>query len=140
MPRTRDTGYISAYPVIAAYTEAVYGEATGGTSSSITVGGINYTLLTFTSDSNLVVSKAGLFDVCAVGGGGSGGSSRWSANLAVGGGGAGGVAVGTIYLAAATHTIDIGAGGAGGLDSRGGDVGFATKNCCFTLLDSPGIM
>ena len=40
-----------------------YGVATGGTSSSITVSGVNYTMLKFTTDSNLVVSKAGLFDV-----------------------------------------------------------------------------
>jgi hypothetical protein len=42
---------------------ASYGTATGGSSSSITVGADNYTLLTFTSDDNLVVSTAGLFDV-----------------------------------------------------------------------------
>jgi len=52
---------------------ANYGAATGGTSSSITVGGIAYTLLTFTTDANLVVSKTGLFDVLLVGGGGGGG-------------------------------------------------------------------
>jgi hypothetical protein len=40
-----------------------YGTATGGSSSSITVGGQNYTLLTFTSSSTLTVTKAGLFDV-----------------------------------------------------------------------------
>ncbi len=49
-----------------------YGTATGGTSSSITVGGIAYTLLDFQSDSNLVVTKAGLFDVVLIGGGGAG--------------------------------------------------------------------
>ena len=36
-----------------------YGIATGGSSSSITVGGIAYTLLTFTSDTNLVLSLSG---------------------------------------------------------------------------------
>jgi hypothetical protein len=44
---------------------ASYGTATGGSSSSITVGGQNYTLLTFTSDATLTVTKAGLFDVAA---------------------------------------------------------------------------
>ncbi len=67
MPRTRDTGYISAYPVIVAYAE-VYGVATGGTSSSITVGGVNYTLLTFTASGTLTVATAGLFDVLIFGG------------------------------------------------------------------------
>ena len=50
-----------------------YGTATGGTSSSITVGGKNYTLLTFTSSGTLTVTKAGLFDVLVVAGGGGGG-------------------------------------------------------------------
>jgi hypothetical protein len=40
-----------------------YGVATGGSSSSITVSLENYTLLSFTSDNNLVVTAAGLFDV-----------------------------------------------------------------------------
>lgn len=83
-----------------------YGIATGGTSSSITVGGINYTLLTFTSDGTLTVATAGLFDIGAVGGGGGAGTTG-------GGGGGGQVILGaTIYLTAGTHTIDIGAGGA----------------------------
>ena len=69
MARTRDTGYISAYPVIVGYANG-YGTATGGTSSSITVGGVNYTLLTFTSDGTLTVTGAGLFDVYMVSGGG----------------------------------------------------------------------
>ena len=91
---------------------ANYGTATGGSSSSITVGGINYTLLTFTSDSNLVVSKAGLFDVLLVAGGGSGGTN-FDEGSPTGGGGGGGVRETTIYLAAATYAIDVGAGAAG---------------------------
>ena len=91
---------------------AIYGTATGGSSSSITVGGINYTLLTFTTDANLVVSKSGLFDVLLVGGGGGGGSGTTGG----GGGGGGGVigiqATQTIYLTAATYAVDVGAGGA----------------------------
>ena len=95
---------------------ASYGTATGGTSASITVGGIGYTLLTFTSDDNLVVSKAGLFDYYMVGGGAGGGfGGNINMNSAGGGGGgAGGLAVGTIYLDATTYAVDIGAGGSGG--------------------------
>ena len=85
-----------------------YGTATGGSSSSITVDGVPYTMLTFTSDSNLVVSKAGLFDVFAVAGGGGGGTQ--------GAGGAGGVLQQTVYLTAGTATVDIGAGGVQGLN------------------------
>jgi hypothetical protein len=90
-----------------------YGTATGGSSSSITVGGLNYTLLSFTTDANLVVSKAGLFDVLMFGGGAGGGSSTGS-GVAGGGGGAGAFTQSTVYLDAATYAIDIGAGGTGG--------------------------
>jgi hypothetical protein len=86
---------------------ASYGVATGGTSSSITVSGVNYTLLRFTTDSSLVVSRAGLFDALLVGGG----SGGWYGTVAGGGGAAGGLLQQTIYLTAATYTVDIGAGG-----------------------------
>lgn len=108
----RDLGYVSGYTTVQAFTEVPYGVATGGTSSSITVSSQAYTLLTFTSDANLVVSKSGLFDVLLVGGGGGGGSGTTGG----GGGGGGGVigiqATQTIYLTAATYAVDIGAGGA----------------------------
>jgi len=91
---------------------ANYGTATGGTSSSITVSSQNYTLLTFTTDGNLVVSTAGLFDVLLFGGGGGGGSTA-DADVSGGGGGAGGFVQSTVYLAAATYAVDIGAGGVG---------------------------
>lgn len=95
-----------------------YGTATGGSSSSITVSGINYTLLSFTTDDNLVVSKAGLFDCLTIGGGGAG-----SSGTADGGGGAGGVQETTIYLAAATYAVDVGAGGAIGKDGFASIIG-----------------
>jgi hypothetical protein len=84
-----------------------YGAATGGTSSSITVSSVNYTLLTFTSDSTLTVTKAGLFDVLLFGGAGGGG--YWGTGG--GGGGSGGITQQTVYLSA-NQTVDIGAGGA----------------------------
>jgi len=112
-----------------------YGTATGGASSSITVSGQNYTLLTFTTDTNLVVSKTGLFDYVMFAGGG-GGAASVSTTESGGGGGAGGYGTGTIYLTAATYAVDIGAGGAsmthgassnigglGGLSVVGGGVG-----------------
>ena len=95
-----------------------YGVATGGTSSSITVSSVNYTLLTFTSDGNLVVVIGGLFDVLAFGGGGGGGGTVGSSYGGVsysnggGGGGAGGRVQTTLYLAAGTYTVTVGAGGA----------------------------
>ena len=92
-----------------------YGVASGTAASStaITVSSVNYTLLTFTADSNLVVSKAGLFDVLMFGGGASGGyQSNTASTGASGGGGAGGMVSATVYLSAATYAIKIGAGGA----------------------------
>ena len=86
-----------------------YGAATGGSSSSITVGGINYTLLTFTSTGTLTVTKAGFFDFCAVGGGG--GNASYNNNQAGGGGGSGCLQIASIYLDA-NQTITIGAGSA----------------------------
>jgi hypothetical protein len=96
-----------------------YGIATGGSSSSITVSSTAYTLLTFSTDANLVVSTGGLFDVMMFAGGGGGGSgiagSFGGVNTfhAGGGGGAGGRVQTTLYLAAATYAVSIGAGGAG---------------------------
>jgi hypothetical protein len=96
-----------------------YGEATGGASTAtISVGGENFRLLTFTSDDNLVVSTAGLFDVLLIGGGGAGGSS----SAYPGGGGGGGQVLGnspiqTVYLPAATYAVDVAAGGTAGDDT-----------------------
>lgn len=104
-----------------------YGSATGGSSSSITVGGINYTLLTFTSDGTLTVNKAGYFDLLLVGGGGSGGGGAPSGNSA-GGGGGGGDVVGLdvlcrVYLDATTYSVDVGAGGAANFTGGGSGSG-----------------
>lgn len=88
---------------------SAYGTATGGSSSSITVGGVNYTLLTFTSTGTLTVTKAGFFDYCLIGGGS--GTSYFAGGVRPSGGGGGGaVSVGSIYLSA-NQTVTIGAGG-----------------------------
>ena len=107
--RTRDTGYISAYPVIAAYTTPNYGRATGGIGAptAVTISSVNYEYLTFTSTGTLTVTTAGWFDYLAVGGGGG------NNNYASGGGGGGGsgcLEIGSIYLDT-NQTITIGAGG-----------------------------
>ena len=85
-----------------------YGVATGGTTLSNPPTG--YTVLSFTSDSDLTVTTAGLFDVMLIGGG-AGGGGFTDGYVNKGGGGAGGIARATIYLAATTHAVDIGAGG-----------------------------
>jgi len=113
MPNRRELGYVSAGSTSTIVATTGYGVATGGTSSSITVSGENYTLLSFTSDSNLVVSDAGLFDVVLIGGGGAGGSSTDPTTQGGGGGGGGTIGINTtqtVYLPAATYAVDVGAG------------------------------
>ena len=88
-----------------------YGVASGtaAASTAITVAGTAYTLLTFTADSTLSVTKAGLFDVLVVGAGGAGG--QVSSALYPTGGGGGGQALQTTIYASANQTVTIGAGG-----------------------------
>jgi len=87
-----------------------YGVATGGASTAITVNGESYTLLTFTTDGTLTVTKAGLFDCIILAGGASGGNA--GANRNAGGGGAGGLIEQTIYLPVSTPAVVVGVGGA----------------------------
>jgi hypothetical protein len=114
----RQLGYVSSLTTQTSFITGVYGVATGGTSDARTIGGVDYTVLTFSSDDDLVVTQAGVFDVLLIGGGGGGaGSTSDSGNNAGGGGGAGAL-IGfaettTVYLEAATYAIDVGAGGAG---------------------------
>jgi hypothetical protein len=63
MPNRRELGYVSAGSTSTIVATTGYGVATGGTSSSPNISGQDYTVLTFSSDDNLVVSSAGLFDV-----------------------------------------------------------------------------
>ena len=88
--------------------------ATGGTITTYTGDGTNgtngtvYKVHTFTSSGNFVTSASKSFDYIVVAGGGSGGPRH------SGGGGAGGYIAQTgVTIAAGTHAIVIGAGGAG---------------------------
>ena len=107
-----------------------YGTASGGSSSSITVGGVNYTLLTFTTDGTLTVSKSGLFDVLLVGGGGGGGTRITDASG--GGGGAGQLIQQQIYLTVGTYTADVGAGGANRTNGLASQIGTALNGVSAT--------
>ena len=100
---------------------ATYGAATGGdVSSSITVGGINYTLLTFNNTGTLTVTKAGLFDLFLVGGGGAGKSG-----VTFGGGGGAGQVLETTAYFSANQTITIAAASATDVDGVATYVGTA---------------
>jgi hypothetical protein len=112
MTDRRQLGYVSATTNTFSIVQApiVYGVATGGTSSNITVDGLPHRMLTFTGSGTLTVSTAGFFD-CTIIGGGAAGKSSINGN---GGGGGGGGAIVTSILAyfeAGTHTVAIGAGG-----------------------------
>jgi hypothetical protein len=92
-----------------------YGVATGGSSASATISSIDYTILTFTSNSDLTVSTGGWFDFVFVGAGGAGGPGNntavWSyGNLAGCGGGGGEIRFVSRYVPAGTYGIVIGAG------------------------------
>jgi hypothetical protein len=94
-----------------------YGVFTGGqsTATGVSINGSTYTVLTFTSDSNLVCTTAGLLDVLIFGGGGGGNNATTAeGNRGGGGGGAGGHVQATLFISAGTASVDIGAGGAGG--------------------------
>ena len=89
-------------------------EATGGTVTNITVGGLLYRVHTFNAGtSTFAVQNSGEVDyLCIAGGGGGGGVS----NQTSGGGGAGGYLTGTTNVTIANnYTVVVGSGGAGGL-------------------------
>jgi len=86
-----------------------YGAATGGT--GVVDGPTGYKITSFTSSGTLTVTKAGLFDVLAFGGGSGGGT--YTGNTGSSGGGSGGILLDTIYLTANTAVV-VGAGGAAG--------------------------
>jgi hypothetical protein len=89
-----------------------FGVATGGSSSSITVGGIAYTLLVFTGSTTLTVSKEGNFDATIIGGGNAGTQNGPYAGNGGGGGGGGALVLSTsIYLPVGTYSVGIGGGG-----------------------------
>lgn len=102
-----------------------YGSATGGTALATPPTG--YAGLAFTADGTLTVTKAGLFDVLMFGGGGGGGGHLSTTNRGGGGGGAGAKIQTTIYLAATTYSLVVGAGGAGGSNGTSGFQGLSSK-------------
>lgn len=120
--RTRPGQAISNFGRRPAAGGATYGTATGGSSSSITVSGQNYTLLTFTSSGTLTVTKAGLFDLLILGGGGGTGSGGGHPSLSAGGGGGGGRVEVTTYFDA-NQTVTVGAGGGAGSGGSASMVG-----------------
>lgn len=92
---------------------------TGGTVSSLTLNGIDYTIHAFTATgtSQITVTRRGKVDYLVVGGGGGSGCR--------GGGGAGGLVTGSAFIHEGTYDIYVGSGGAGtsANDTDNGDNG-----------------
>ena len=102
-----------------------YGVATGGTALATPPSG--YAGMTFTADGTLTVTTAGLFDVLMFSGGGGGSGNQNFGNRSGGGGGGGGKIQSTIYLAATTYAVTVGAGGAGSAPLTNGVHGFSSQ-------------
>ena len=79
LPEQRNAKLANLWPVIA---DGMV--ASGGTTSDINVGGLNYRVHTFNSSGTFTVSVGGLIEYLIIGGGGGGGARLG------GGGGAGG--------------------------------------------------
>ena len=122
---------------LAAAAWPLYNDATGGTITTFTSGGLNYKRHTFTcagSKTFTVISNINPFTVLVLGAGG-GGSAGYIASIGVAGsaGGGGGAFEGAVMLAVGDNTGTVGAGGTGGLyatprgGNRGGSTTFASK-------------
>lgn len=114
---------------------SIYATASGGTTSTITAGGVSYKLHTFTSSGTLTISTSGIVDILAIGAGGGSTGAPYSDITAGGGGG------GEIYLAekmplsAGTYSIVIGAGVSGG---DGGRTYIISDSFGFGILGAQG--
>jgi hypothetical protein len=102
-------------------------EASGGTITSYSSGGVNYMVHTFTTSGTFTPAIAGDVDILVVAGGGGGGYDVG------GGGGAGGMGVwADKSLTAIAYTVTVGAGGATG-DSAG-QTGYSGGDSSFGSL------
>ena len=98
-----------------------YSAPTGGTITTYSSGGSDYTVHSFLSNGSFVLGGSGTADVLLIAGGGGGGSGQGSSNGG-GGGGAGGYLESTSdSLNSGTYTITVGAGGSGGAAVSGSD-------------------
>lgn len=110
-------------------------QATGGTTTTVTVSGLAYTLHTFTTTGATTFTVAYPINVeyLVVAGGGGGGVGR------AGGGGGGGFVEGAMSLSPGTYTITVGTGGTAGLnDSQGGNGGASSIAALVTTVGGGG--
>ena len=110
---------------------------TGGTVTSYSSGGTDYTVNSFTASGTFVIPKDGTVDYFMIAGGGGGGGAQgtWTA---AGGGGAGGYLTGaasSVLLSNSPFTVTVGNGGAAG---SGFASGFAGQDTTFNSLTAVG--
>jgi hypothetical protein len=118
----------------AGYIQATVASTTGSpaTGSFTDVNGLTWDYYDFTGDGSITISAAGYADCLVIGGGGGGAQDTSEGRVARAGGGAGAVRFGLQFLPAATHTITVGAGGAGQVTTGTSDV-FADPGGTTTL-------
>jgi hypothetical protein len=124
--------------------------ATGGTITEIEVSGVTYKVHTFstTGTTDFIVSDIGsnVGVEYLIVGGGAGGAAGFGNGNGTGGGGAGGVLTNisssTLELSTDTYSVIVGAGGAGGTQNRGtnlgGESGYVGESSSFALMTAVG--
>lgn len=109
---------------------------TNVSTGTLTESGKNYKYVRFTSNSSLVIDKAGIMEVLLVGGGGGGWSDQNPTSKY--GGGGGGVYIGSIFIPIGTYSIIIGSGGSSTPESGGYGGVDGYPSYIGTLVSAPG--
>jgi hypothetical protein len=127
------TGYVEYWdPTSSSWIGIGAFAASGGATSTYTIGPTTYKVHTFlSSDALSVFSGSKLVDYMIIGGGGGGGTLG-------GGGGAGGYLSGSITLSPGTYSVVIGGGANGGAPGTAGGTGGSTTAFSLTALGGGG--
>lgn len=113
--------------------------ATGGTTNSYTVGGVDYISHTFLSSGTFTLNQNKTVDYMIVAGGGSGGSHNITSSTGAGGGGAGGFRTFTnVSLTAGSFTATVGTGGTAGVSVLNGAMHTSGTDSTFNSHTSTG--
>jgi hypothetical protein len=111
-PRTSGTKTVNSFGRASAY-PATWGLGSGGnTTGTITDGGTNYTLHTFTSDGTFTVTRAGIFELFLCGGGGGPGTNFIGRTYGDSGGTGAAITICKMVLPKGTYDVDVGAAAA----------------------------
>jgi hypothetical protein len=118
-PRTSGTKTVNSFGRASAY-PATWGLGSGGnTTGTITDGGTNYTLHTFTSDGTFTVTRAGIFELFLCGGGGDAGTNFIGRTYGDSGGTGAAITICKMVLPKGTYDVDVGAPAASSIFATG---------------------